>query len=114
MSRAAGWEPAGAARGMATTFYCGSFVGGKPRYCLQSPLPLPRPRGGLKTATRTLVKELVLLHRAKLLDTPGATFGILGRLEVTHINFIFLLFAHITFLVVLVVFLVLGCVSRAE
>jgi hypothetical protein len=27
-----------------------------------------------------------------------ATFGIFGRLEVTHINFLFLLFAHITFL----------------
>ena len=29
MSRAAGWAPAGAARGMATTFYCGNLVGGK-------------------------------------------------------------------------------------
>ena len=27
-----------------------------------------------------------------------ATFGIFSRLEVTHINFLFLLFAHITFL----------------
>jgi hypothetical protein len=31
MSRAAGWAPAGAARGMATTFYRGSFVEGKPK-----------------------------------------------------------------------------------
>ncbi len=29
MSRAAGWAPARAARGMATTFYCGSFAGGE-------------------------------------------------------------------------------------
>ena len=64
MSRAAGWAPAGAARGMATTFYCGSFVEGKPKK-----LPtkvgylLSRPRGGLKTATRALVKELVQMDR---------------------------------------------------
>jgi hypothetical protein len=31
MSRAAGWAPAGAARGMATTFYCGSLAEGKPK-----------------------------------------------------------------------------------
>jgi hypothetical protein len=31
MSCAAGWAPAGAARGMATTFYRGSFVEGKPK-----------------------------------------------------------------------------------
>jgi hypothetical protein len=46
----------------------------------------------------------------------GAAFGVFGRLQVTHINlrFVFLFFAHITFLSLLVVFLVLGCVSRAE
>src|SRR5207248_2980230 len=33
LSRAAGWVPASAARGMATTFYCGSFAGGKPKNC---------------------------------------------------------------------------------
>ena len=46
----------------------------------------------------------------------GAAFGVFGRLQVTHINlrFVFVFFAHITFLSLLVVFLVLGCVSRAE
>src|SRR5205814_9764681 len=45
-----------------------------------------------------------------------ATFGVFGWLQIAHINlrFVFLLFAHITFLSLLVVFLVLGCVSRAE
>ena len=45
-----------------------------------------------------------------------ATFGVFVRLQITHINlrFVFLLFAHITFLSLLVVFLVLGCASRAE
>ena len=98
MSRAAGWAPAGAARGMATTFYCGSFIDRKPKNCSKRSVTLSRPRGGLRTATRALVKELVTLHRAKILDTPAAAFGIFSRLDVTHINFIFLLFAHITFL----------------
>ena len=56
---------------------------------------LSKPRGGLKTATRALVKELVQMAR-----TPAAiaaAFGVFSRLEVTHINFLFLLFAHITF-----------------
>jgi hypothetical protein len=46
----------------------------------------------------------------------AATFGVFGWLQITHINLrlVFLLFAHITFLSLLVVFLVLGCVSRAE
>src|SRR5437868_3698646 len=62
-------------------------------------LPLPRPRGGLKTATRALVKELVILFGTfSAAGLAAAAFGILGRLEVTHVNFIFLLFAHITFL----------------
>jgi len=59
--------------------------------------PISRPRGGLKTATRALVKELVPLDRT-LAATVEATLGIFSRLEVTHVNFLFLLFAHITFL----------------
>jgi hypothetical protein len=99
MSPVAGWAPAGAARGMATTFYCGSFAGGKTEKLFKGSVTFfPRPRGGWKTATRALVKELVTVHRAKLLDTPGAAFGISGRLEVTDVNFLFLLFAHIAFL----------------
>jgi hypothetical protein len=45
-----------------------------------------------------------------------ATFGVFVWLQITHINlwFVFFLFAHITFLSCLVVFLVLGCASRAE
>src|SRR2546423_14782904 len=46
-----------------------------------------------------------------------AALGIFLGLEVTYFALIFLfflLFAHITFLSLLVVFLVLGCVSRAE
>lgn len=50
------------------------------------------------TAARALAKELVPLDGASVLAGPLAAFGILGRLQVTHINFIFLLFAHITFL----------------
>ena len=44
-----------------------------------------------------LVKELVALDgiSAAVVD---AAFGIFSRLEVTHTSFIFLLFAHITFL----------------
>src|SRR6476661_3951693 len=98
MSRAAGWAPAGAARGMATTFYCGSFVDKKPEKLLKKVGYLCQAARRIKTATRALVKELVTLHRAKILDTPAAAFGIFSRLDVTHINFIFLLFAHITFL----------------
>ena len=60
---------------------------------------LSRPRGGLKTATRALVKELVILFGTfSAAGLAAAAFGILGRLEVTHVNFIFFLFAHITFL----------------
>jgi hypothetical protein len=40
MSRAAGWGPAGAARGMATTFYCGSLLGGNRETAHKSPLLL--------------------------------------------------------------------------
>ena len=56
----------------------------------------PGPRRGLKTATRALVKELV--QTARIHAAVAAAFGIFGRLEVTHVNFLFLLFAHITFL----------------
>ena len=79
---------------MATTFYCGSFAGGKTGKLLTKVRFLSRPRGGLKTAARALVKELLPL----LTTGVGAAFGIFSRLEVTHINFTFLLFAHITFL----------------
>src|SRR5438105_12779854 len=46
----------------------------------------------------------------------ATALGVFSWLQITHINlrFVFLLFAHITFLSLLVVFLVLGCVSRAE
>ena len=89
MSRAAGWAPAGAARGTATTFYCGSLWV-ETKNCSKMPLLLPG-RAAVKTAARALVKELVQMASV-------ATFGIFSRLEVTHINFLFLLVAHITFL----------------
>src|SRR5438552_18559121 len=56
------------------------------------------------------------LHATGALRLATATLGVFGRLQITHINlrFVFLLFAHITFLSVLVVSLVLGCASRAE
>ena len=44
-----------------------------------------------------LVKELVSLNRT-FAAAVSTAFGIFSRLEVTHINFSFLLFAHITFL----------------
>jgi len=46
----------------------------------------------------------------------ATALGVFSWLQITHINlrFVFLLCAHITFLSLLVVFLVLGCVSRAE
>jgi hypothetical protein len=95
MSRAAGWAPAGAARGMATTFYCGSFVEGKPKKLPTKVGYLFQAAQRLKTATRALVKELVQMARTRAVATA---FGIFSRLEVTHVNFLFLLFAHITFL----------------
>ena len=53
---------------------------------------------------------------ASLAGLVPAAFGVFGRLQITHFNlrFVFFLFAHITFLSLLVVFLVLGCASRAE
>jgi len=76
---------------MATTFYCGSFVEGKPKKLPTKVGYLFQAGRRLKTAARALVKELVQMASV-------ATFGIFSRLEVTHINFLFLLFAHITFL----------------
>src|SRR5437870_2427332 len=67
-----------------------------------------------------MITELLVpgctLHAMAALHLATATFGVFGWLQITHINlrFVFLLFAHITFLSLLVVFLVLGCVSRAE
>src|SRR5438105_5704623 len=84
---------------MATTFLLRKFCWRENRETAHKVrYSFPGPRGGWKTATRALVKEFVLLYRAKLLDTPAATFGIFSGLEVTHVNFLFLLFAHITFL----------------
>src|SRR5438874_8527555 len=56
------------------------------------------------------------LHATGALRLATATLGVFGWLQITHINlrFVFLFFAHITFLSLLVVFLVLGCVGRAE
>src|SRR6476469_8396282 len=80
---------------MATTFYCGNLVGGKARNCSQRVgYLLSRPRGGLKTATRALVKELVQMARTRAV---AAAFGVFSRLEVTHVNVLFRLFAHIAF-----------------
>jgi hypothetical protein len=98
MSRAAGWAPAGAARGMATTFYCGSFVEGKPKKLPTKVGYLFQAARRLKTATRALVKELVQMASTRAAAYSATAFGIFSRLEVTHVNFLFLLFAHITFL----------------
>jgi len=51
----------------------------------------------LKTVTRALVKELVQMARTRAAAYGATAFGIFSRLEVTHVNFLFLLFAHITF-----------------
>jgi hypothetical protein len=95
-SRAAGWVPAGAARSMATTFYCGSsLLMGEAKKLLTNAQLTSQAARRLKTATRALVKELVQTARTWLV---AAAFGVFLRLEVTHINVLFLLFAHITFL----------------
>src|SRR4030095_16654857 len=91
---AAAWRGSG----MAITFYCGSFIDRKPKNCSKRSVTSFQAARRVENRHAALVKELVTVHRAKLLDTPGAAFGILSRLDVTHINFIFLLFAHITFL----------------
>jgi hypothetical protein len=54
MGRAAGWAPAGAARGMATTFYCGSLFWIERKNC--SKIRYFQAARRLKTATRALVK----------------------------------------------------------
>ena len=45
-----------------------------------------------------LMKQLVSLNRtfAAAALATAAALGVFGRLEVTNVNFIFLLFAHIT------------------
>jgi hypothetical protein len=61
---------------------------------------LSRPRGGMKTATPRVVKELVLKVRALAAGALAAhaALGVFSRFEITDVNFLFLLFAHITFL----------------
>ena len=73
-----------------------SFLTGSRKIAHKIGYFLSRPRGGLKTAARALVKELV--QTARIHAAVAAAFGIFSRLEVTHVNFLFLLFAHITFL----------------
>ena len=61
------------------------------------PLPSSRPRGGLKTAARALVKELVPDGRscyAAELPPLASLVGLRSR----TLTLLFLLFAHITFL----------------
>ena len=90
------WRPL--ARGSGHGYYLllrKSFLTGSRKIAHKFGYLLPRPRGGLKTATRALVKELVPLARTRAV---AAAFGVFSRLEVTHVNFLFLLFAHITFL----------------
>ena len=75
----------------------------------------------IQTAARRWRMITGLLVPGCTLPATGAlrlatALGVFSWLQITHINlrFVFLLFAHITFLSLLVVFLVLGCVSRAE
>src|SRR5205807_961334 len=83
---------------MANAFLLRNFCRGKARSRQQRAGDLLfRPRGRWKTATRALVKELVSLNRT-FAAAVSAAFGVFSRLEVTNVNFIFLLFAHITFL----------------
>ena len=99
MSRAAGWVPASAARGMATTFYCGSFAGGKPKNCSKRSVTSSQAARRVENRHAGTGEGLVILFGTfSAAGLAAAAFGILGRLEVTHVNFIFLLFAHITFL----------------
>ena len=85
---------------MATTFYCGSFVDRKPKNCSKKPAAYFQAARRVESRRAALVKELVLKMRALAAGASAAhaAFGIFSRLEVTHVNFIFLLFAHITFL----------------
>jgi hypothetical protein len=79
---------------------CGSFIDGKPRKLLKKfGYLFPSRQAARRDENRhaDIGEGLVPRRGTKLLDTPAATLGVLGRLEVTHINFLFLLFAHITF-----------------
>ena len=115
MSRAAGSTPARAVQGMAT------------RFLLRKVLFEENRKFPGRTADSTAVRHWPMITEllgpgcpgramGALLTRATATLGVFGWLQITHINlrFVFLLFAHITFLSLLVVFLVLGCVSRAE
>jgi hypothetical protein len=62
------------------------------------PASLSQAARRLKNRHAGTGKGLVPLDGASIFAGALAALGILGRLEVTHINFIFLLFAHITFL----------------
>jgi hypothetical protein len=109
MSRAAGSAPARAARGMATTSCCG-------KSCLRR-IEKSQVARRIGTAVRRWSMITGLLVPAFDAGSRGmatATLGVFVWLQITHINlrFVFLFFAHITFLSLLVVFLVLGCVSR--
>ena len=64
---------------------------------LTNRLPSFQAARRVETRHAALVKELVVMNRT-LAAAVEATFGIFSRLEVTHVNFLFLLFAHITFL----------------
>ncbi len=93
LSRAAGWARW---RGSGYGYY---FLLRK--FCL-SRIEKLNPAAPFQAARRVenrhaaLVKGLLPLRRT--LDAGVAAFGIFSRLEVTHINFLFLLFAHIAFL----------------
>ena len=111
MSRAAGSTPARAARGMATTSCCG-------KSCFRRTEKSQVARR-IGTAVRHWPMITGLLVPAFDAGSRGgtiATLGVFVWLQITHINlrFVFLFFAHITFLSLLVVSLVLGCASRAE
>ena len=112
MSRAAGSTPARAARGMATTSCRG-------KSCLRRTEKSQVARR-IGIAVRRWSMITGLLVPAFDAGSRGlatiATLSVFVWLQITHINlrFVFLFFAHITFLSLLVVSLVLGCASRAE
>ena len=85
---------------MATTFYCGNLINREPKKLFTKVGYLfSRPRGGQNRHAGT-GEGLVSLNRtfAAAGAATGAALGIFSRLEVTNVDFIFLLFAHITFL----------------
>src|SRR5690242_8203751 len=80
------------------TYYCASFINRKPKICSQeSATFFPGRAASESRRAGAGVTELVPLNRT-FAAAVEATFGILGRLEVTNVNFLFLLFAHVTFL----------------